>query len=238
MHFLADDLLKNTSPYSPLFNCPKYKIVFDLDANLKFPFKDYYLPHEKFWVEHTTEYNISTGFYIEEAEDKESFVAAWHMNTISGPKKIFAFDVTPVEQDGRLLAKVHTNDENKKLLKDIGANIENLMSTVMQLIYELNRRDAVRSDVKGRKVEINGNKRDRRKFQYSVITRRKYVSKAIKRLGRKLEFTFAFPVRGHWRDLPGKIGKDRKGNYCVEGKTWVKESVKGEGKPFNKRIIK
>ncbi len=45
-----------------------------------------------------------------------------------------------------------------------------------------------------------------------------------------LEYSHAFKIRGHWRRISEKsIGKDRNGNYCITGFTWVTEYVKGEG---------
>lgn len=47
-----------------------------------------------------------------------------------------------------------------------------------------------------------------------------------------IDWSHRWFVRGHWRVTEG-LGKDREGNYCVEGFTWVKEHVKGpEGKPL------
>lgn len=242
MYFLADDILENVATDSPFVNCPKYKIVMDMDKNLVFPFKDYFLPHEKFWVESTFGSNgvqRNSGFYIEESEDRESFMAAWYMETDDNrSRKIFGIEVTPINVDGNLKAKVYTSDENIKMLEDGGMKLESLLSYVTQLIYELNRRDAVKASIKGRKVNVSGNKKNRKKLDYSIVTRKKYVSNAINLLGRKIDFTFAFPVRGHWRELPGKTGKDRRGNYCVTNKTWVTESIKGSGELITKRIVK
>jgi len=46
------------------------------------------------------------------------------------------------------------------------------------------------------------------------------------------EYHCRWPVTGHWRCVEG-VGKDVLGNYCVEGKTWVKDCIKGpEDKPI------
>lgn len=42
----------------------------------------------------------------------------------------------------------------------------------------------------------------------------------------QIDWSHRWEVRGHWRDIAG-IGKDRCGEYCVKGKTWVMEHVKG-----------
>lgn len=36
-----------------------------------------------------------------------------------------------------------------------------------------------------------------------------------------------FELRGHWRAHDG-LGKDRDGNYCVGGFTWVKNHIRGD----------
>lgn len=48
------------------------------------------------------------------------------------------------------------------------------------------------------------------------------------RTGNKINFDIKFMVRGHWRVLePGKIGKNRAGEYNVSNMTWVTEHEKG-----------
>lgn len=44
--------------------------------------------------------------------------------------------------------------------------------------------------------------------------------------GRHIDWTHRFNVRGHWRTAEG-LGKDREGNYCIPGLTWVIDHVKG-----------
>jgi hypothetical protein len=60
---------------------------------------------------------------------------------------------------------------------------------------------------------------------------------------RDVNWSHRWNVRGHWRWLknPQTIGKNREGEYCVQGRTWVKHSVKGpEHVPIVKkqRIVK
>lgn len=42
-----------------------------------------------------------------------------------------------------------------------------------------------------------------------------------------IDWTHRWLVRGHWRQIGDKLGKDREGNYCVKGFTWVTEFEKG-----------
>ncbi len=44
---------------------------------------------------------------------------------------------------------------------------------------------------------------------------------------RSIDWTHRFEVRGHWVSLPGKLGKDREGVYCVNDWTWRINYVKG-----------
>lgn len=59
---------------------------------------------------------------------------------------------------------------------------------------------------------------------------------------REIDFSHRFVRRGHWRDLPGRLGKNRAGDYCVSGKTWVNDSkpIGPEDKPLIKktRLVK
>ena len=53
---------------------------------------------------------------------------------------------------------------------------------------------------------------------------------------RAIDFSIRFVRRGHWRDLDSGIGKNRAGDYCIDGRTWVNES-KPIG-PSDKPLIK
>ena len=56
---------------------------------------------------------------------------------------------------------------------------------------------------------------------------------------RNIDWSHRWEVRGHWRSVAG-IGKDRYGEYCVKGYTWVNPFLKGpETKAFvaKKRIF-
>lgn len=67
-----------------------------------------------------------------------------------------------------------------------------------------------------------------------VITFRKIIHVRPKRAQvatseitrRAIDWTHRFAVRGHWRKVD-KLGKDRNGDYCVEGHTWVSEHIRG-----------
>jgi hypothetical protein len=51
---------------------------------------------------------------------------------------------------------------------------------------------------------------------------------------KQIDWSHRWTVRGHWRRLePGKLGKDRAGDYVVNGLTWVVNHIKGpDGAPL------
>lgn len=57
--------------------------------------------------------------------------------------------------------------------------------------------------------------------------------------GKTIDFSHRFVRRGHWRKLDeGKIGKNREGDYCESGRTWVNDSkpIGPEEKPLIKKV--
>ena len=60
--------------------------------------------------------------------------------------------------------------------------------------------------------------------------KKNYKHKDIVTQGHKLTRCFSFPVMGHWRRLQNKskIGKDKHGNYNIQGFTWVIPFIKGD----------
>lgn len=50
---------------------------------------------------------------------------------------------------------------------------------------------------------------------------------------RNIVWTHVWDVMGHWRKVPG-IGKDDRGEYVVQGLTWVKPCKKGKGREVKK----
>jgi len=55
--------------------------------------------------------------------------------------------------------------------------------------------------------------------------------------GKVIDWSHSWLVRGHWRRIKG-IGKDREGNYCINGQTFVVPHQKGTGEVVKKvRIV-
>jgi hypothetical protein len=59
----------------------------------------------------------------------------------------------------------------------------------------------------------------------TYVTNKKYVQEV--KGHREIEWTHCFKVCGHWRKIAG-VGKDRQGEYCVNGFTWVKPYEKNK----------
>lgn len=87
------------------------------------------------------------------------------------------------------------------------------------------------------KVKIGGGS-SKRFYKPSAITHvspKKYTDSVTTTIGGKMiDWTHRWEVRGHWRTVQG-IGKDRSGEYVVQGFTWISNFVKG---PENAPIIK
>lgn len=57
------------------------------------------------------------------------------------------------------------------------------------------------------------------------------------KLGTEVDWSHAWEVRGHWRSVKG-LGRNRCGDYCIEGYTWVSPHVKGKGDLLTKTRFK
>lgn len=92
--------------------------------------------------------------------------------------------------------------------------------------------EAVRTSIK---IGTGKNKR-RHRIRRIIHVCQKSVAKKLESAGTRIDFSHRFLVRGHWRRLPeNKLGKNRNGDYCVRGATWVSEFEKG---PDNLPLIK
>jgi hypothetical protein len=58
------------------------------------------------------------------------------------------------------------------------------------------------------------------------VTGERYTNKNTKLVGKNIQWSHSWKSCGHWRKVKG-IGKNRKGDYCLEGRTWVRPCVKG-----------
>lgn len=58
--------------------------------------------------------------------------------------------------------------------------------------------------------------------------------KQNEKLGKQIDWSHRWLVRGHWRKCEGSLGKDREGLHCIPNYTWVVDHVKG---PEDKILI-
>lgn len=65
------------------------------------------------------------------------------------------------------------------------------------------------------------------------VTPKKEVESLNNKISKPIDWSQRWLVRGHWRKTTA-VGKDREGNYCVEGFTWITEHAKG---PENAPLI-
>lgn len=82
-----------------------------------------------------------------------------------------------------------------------------------------NPRTSVKLKVAGKKLQYRINK-----IVYVSAKRNQKMAENF--AGKPIEWSHQWTVRGHWRDLPGRLGKDRDGEP-ISGFTWVRPHVKG-----------
>lgn len=131
--------------------------------------------------------------------------------------------------------KVYRNDGTDFRIVCLASDLDLVAKKLVERIY----REKTGTDQVRARVKIGSGKEKRhitiRKIVY-VKPKRKIESSEPGE-SRTIDWTHRWAVRGHWRDAPGKLGKDRNGTYCVEGKTWVQDFVKGpEGAPLISKV--
>lgn len=86
------------------------------------------------------------------------------------------------------------------------------------------------------KIGTGKTKRTHTIRQIIRVFRKSEIATARPAFSREIDWTHRWEVRGHWRTVSG-IGKNREGEYCIPGFTWVKDFVKGpDDKPLVKKI--
>jgi hypothetical protein len=107
------------------------------------------------------------------------------------------------------------------------------------LIDRMNKEKAGTQSVK-EKIRLGSGKDKRhvsiRKVIY-ISPKKENLEPKTENPGRVIDWQQRSFVRGHWRTLgDNKLGKDRSGDYCVPGETWVTEHTRGpEDKPLIKK---
>lgn len=76
-------------------------------------------------------------------------------------------------------------------------------------------------------IQLRGQKGKRsHRIRRIVHVSPKSLVPSISESAKTVDWTHRFQVRGHWRKHDG-LGKDRSGDYKVNGYTWVKDHIKG-----------
>jgi hypothetical protein len=87
------------------------------------------------------------------------------------------------------------------------------------------------------KIGSGASKRTVEVRRITYVSPKKHTNDVQTVYGGVIDWSHRWFVRGHWRTLSNEgIGKDRAGDYCVPGQTWVKEHEKGnpDQDPMNK----
>lgn len=85
------------------------------------------------------------------------------------------------------------------------------------------------------KARINGENIHHRIREVIHIVPKKNSPIRLVSEGSTIDWTHRWEVRGHWRRIDRGLGKNRKGEYCISGFTWVSSHERG---PDNKPLIK
>lgn len=86
------------------------------------------------------------------------------------------------------------------------------------------------------KLKFNGVKKLLKLKRLIHIAPKTQKEKYGNNIKRAIDWSSRWTQRGHWRELDSTlVGKDRCGVYCIQGKTWVVEGVKG---PKDKPLIR
>lgn len=132
------------------------------------------------------------------------------------------------EKDGRFFVQWHHKADSNFMWTLLNAMTKDLLKTLSKNQHGFSSpRTIFKWKDQGEKKQLRINK---------VIHVRKNDTSNVEYLNeRNVQWSHAFWVMGHWRNVDG-IGKDRDGNYVVKGKTWVTAFVKNAeaGDPVTK----
>ena len=104
-----------------------------------------------------------------------------------------------------------------------------IMGAIGIILSTIYSKDTLVSDPKiGNKIKYkNANGSNFIKFKKIIYCKNKHEKDSDnKYMPIGMEYSHRFLVRGHWRKV-SSLGKDRSGEYCIPGYTWVTEFEKG-----------
>jgi hypothetical protein len=128
------------------------------------------------------------------------------------------------------------DDPDKKQLRVLETST--LSSLAQSMIDRINK-ETWGLEAPKTKLKIGtGNLKEIRRIRRVIHVTTKRNTKNIKDSHKKIDWSHAWTVRGHWRIIKG-IGKDREDVEGIIGHTWIKSYLKGAGEFIKKtRIIK
>lgn len=175
--------------------------------------------------------------FIEQIEREGSIGTAFQRGP-SGPeypinlKGLLVKEIAPYDYDFFFLMEVNKNEyavirakSRDKEDKDFSGMAANTLDFALKGL----RRDDVGIASVNEKVKIKTEASGSEFFKIKKIiyvVPKKEREIFVPREAKEIDWSHRWLVRGHWRRTDS-IGKDRDGNYCVRGFTWVTEHEKG-----------
>lgn len=227
---------KNHEPKLDLLQNDDLQLIYD-NLSLNLPFESVFIKTQ-FANLFMREFNqvTLTGCYIREIKDgyiyKQPFTITYLFNQM-----IVNFNTYNLICS---LNKIYSNEQEQKktyeyFLKFMVWDIY----TISKIFEKLNKKTILIDEPIQNKPKYYRYK-DKAKGTLKVNTRPIYIVLDEEKINKKCDYNkihkqgilkrdFSFPVIGHWRRLSDNrhFGKDRQGNYNVQGYTWVKSFIKG-----------
>lgn len=122
--------------------------------------------------------------------------------------------------------------------RDARSLYEHVLRMVHALCLRFDKEEKGQSNPrKAFKAKIGKEKKKYRINKIVFVAPKKHKEQIETKYPKQVDWSHRFKVRGHWRSLIGRIGKDREGNPIADW-TWVKDYIKGpENAPLVKKII-
>ena len=161
--------------------------------------------------------NISLGMIGEEFQIASALIYE------IAPNNFDVFLLTISTEDGHF--RVHFSNTEKEKMH--GSKGFHFLDSAIKAIH--NGKEGVEKVKKYLKIGRGKNKENHKINRIIHIREKKTSEDKIKSVsGRSIDWSHSWLVRGHWRRIDG-IGKNRLGEYVIEGKTFVSPHQKGKG---------
>lgn len=133
-----------------------------------------------------------------------------------------------------IYVKVYRNDGSSFNTVCLTTELDSVAEALIKRLYKEN--TGIEPGRRKIKIGTGENKKHVKISRVIYVRPKKLVAvDTLSECGKEIDWTHRWTVRGHWVSLgEGKVGKDRDGNYCVNGQTWRVEHIKG---PDDKPLI-